>query len=104
MLNFPTIKNLQIIRVCTKLHNFVIYMAQVERKGRGRIGPFQGNRVDPSAYGIAVLNDGGQNGNSIFGFLELLVVDDDIPASFWYMDFVDCWRNTMLADTESNGI
>ena len=75
-------------------------MAQVEGNGRGRIGPFQGDRVDPSAYGIVVLNGGGQNGDSIFGFLETSMVDDDIPPSIWYMDFDDSRRNTMLADRE----
>ena len=68
MLNFPTIKNLQIIRACTKLHNFVIRMAQVEGNGRGRIGPFQGDTIDPSAYGIVALNGSGQNGDSILEF------------------------------------
>ena len=79
-------------------------MSQVEGNGRGRVGPLQGDMVDPSAYGIVALNGGGQNGDRIFGFLETLMVDDDIPASFWYMDFNDSQRNTMLADIESNGV
>jgi hypothetical protein len=31
ILNFATCKNAQIIRVCTKLHNFVIHMAHAGR-------------------------------------------------------------------------
>jgi hypothetical protein len=51
-LNYSMPKNTQIIRVCTKLHNFVIHMAQAKGNGNGRIGQFHGNNVNPWMYGI----------------------------------------------------
>ena len=105
ILNFATRKNAQIIRVCTKLHNFVIRMAHAEGNGAGRVGQFQGDTVNPLTYGILPLECGaGQV--SEFGFLESSNVDDDSspPCSLQWMDFDSSLRDACVADIISSGI
>lgn len=102
-MNFATRKNAQIIRVCTKLHNFVIRMAHAEGNGAGRVRQFQGDTVNPLTYGILPLECGaGQV--SEFGFLESSNVDDDSSCSLQSMDFDSSLRDACVANIISSGI
>ena len=109
-LNFSTRKNAQIIRVCTKLHNFVIRMAHAEGNGAGRVGQFQEDTVEdtvnPLAYGILPLEC--RAGKvSVFGFLESSNVDNDFTptsCSLQWMDFDSSRRDACVADIISSGI
>ena len=96
-------KNAQIIRVCTKLLNFVIHMSHAEGNGAGRVGPFQVDTVNPLTYGILPLECGaGQV--SEFGFLESSNVDDDSSCSLQWMDFDSNLHDACVADIISSGI
>eukprot|EP00957_Ditylum_brightwellii_P200873 15311884-Ditylum_brightwellii.AAC.1 len=58
-LNFHTGKNLQIICLCTKLHNYCI------RITHHRIKQFEGDTVNPSDYGIEPLGTNSSRCNTI---------------------------------------
>lgn len=66
-LNCTSEKNAKIIRVCAKLHNYCIRMKQT--RGETYAERFHTDRPEPSRFGIAPLNDGG-NRRSDWGFLE----------------------------------
>ena len=76
-LNFLSQKNAQIIRVCTKLHNYCIRMKHL--RGEGRIGRIEGN-PDPSAFSIVGLNGEG-NRRSPMGYLKTHPADDPVDYS-----------------------
>ena len=99
-LNYSTPKNAQIIRVCTKLHNFVIRMAQAEGNGNGRIGQFHGNNVNPRMYGIEPM------GAREFGYLPSSNVDDDDTSlySLLWRDYDNGRCKSCMADVLSTGI
>ena len=104
-LNFSVAKNAQIIRVCMKLHNFVI-RKKMERGG-GKIPRFEGDTVDPRKYGIDAIISDNPNQCSRFGFLETSNKDDDdipvTPASSLF--FTDCSRRSeMIADIKHRPI
>ena len=110
-MNFSTAKTAQIIRVCTKLHNYVIRMtiAEGEAAGdytRGRIGHLTGDVVDPTLYDIVPLAGDGQNRGSRFGFLETFPDDDDVDPSFLcsLMDTDGSHHDGVVSEIESNGM
>ena len=103
-LNFHSAKNAKIIRVCTKLHNYVIRKAkEIGNEDYNTVGVFDGDVVDPQQYGIDPLRGGGPNGNSDFGFLQTHP-DVDEQDLFSTTD-VDCSRrDSMVADLQSFSI
>ena len=77
-LNYSTVENAKIVRVCTKLHNYCIRMKHI--KGNGKIRPFPEDSVEPISYGIIALADGG-NRNYELGFLPTLPSPDETDAA-----------------------
>ena len=67
-LNCTTEKNARIVRVCAKLHNYCIRMKQ--KRGDGRIQRFDGERPEPSAFGIVPQEGVGLGECGRFGFRE----------------------------------
>ncbi len=85
-LNYSTQKNAQIIRICTKLHNYVIRMAQADGDEYGTVGSFCCDTINPLAHGFVPLNVDGQV--SEFGFLATSNVDDEATSfSLQLMDY-----------------
>ena len=72
-LNYKLEKNAKIVRVCTKLHNYCIHMAQQD--GGGRSGVIEGGDFDPIEYGIKWMTGVG-NQHSSNGYLETSPLDD----------------------------
>ena len=95
-LNCSSPNNANIIRVCTKLDNFCIRMKQA--RGEGRFPTFEGDTVDPAAYGISPLDAGGSR-KSKFGFLEPYPGGD---LDFNYSSLTPCFsrRNSCLAEVQ----
>jgi hypothetical protein len=102
-LNFTSVKNAKIIRVCTKLHNYVICKSKEAGDDYGTVGVFYDDVVDTQSYGIIPLQGGGPNGNSDFGFLttQSNVVEQ---ALFSMADIDSSRRNSIVADLESFSI
>jgi hypothetical protein len=99
VLNYCTPKNAQIIRVCAKLHNFVIRMEQAEGNGNGRIEQFHGDNVNPQVHGIEPM------GGIEFGYLPSSNVDDETSFnSLPWTDYDSSRREACLADVLSTGI
>jgi hypothetical protein len=97
-LNCNIEKNAQIIRVCVKLHNFVIRMQQ--REGGGRIGRFEGDSVIPREYGITPLPENGP-----MGFVPTMVEDeDDNTFMFSVFDTDASLRDSIVAEISSRTI
>ena len=103
-LSYSTRKNAQIIRVCTKLHNFVIRMDQAHGEDSGRVGAFSGETVSPLAHGILPLSVNGHV--SEFGFLPSSNVDDETTSTLspQWVDYDSSRRTSCLADVASSGI
>lgn len=83
MLNFANTKNSQIIRVCTKLHNYCIRMGLKEGTYERPIvsGDVDDlDDIDPAAFGIDPIDSGG-NRKSKWGYLETWPDDDGICYS-----------------------
>ena len=73
MLNYKIEKNAQIVRVCTKLYNYCIHMAQQD--GGGKIAVIEGDNFDLIEYGIKpMLGEGNQSSSN--RYLETLAQDD----------------------------
>ena len=96
-LNYSSAKNAQIVRVCTKLHNYCI-RKQLER-GEGSVPRFVGSTVAPDEYGIEQRNDG-ENRVSDFGFLETEGGDD----GYWSLMPNFSRRNEVVADVVSRDL
>ena len=96
-LNYATEKNAQIIRVCTKLHNYCIRKKQ--ERGEGSVPRFEGSTVTPADYGIHALNDGG-NRFSEFGFLETEGGED----GFWSLAPDFSRRNELVGAIKSRAL
>ena len=102
-LNFHSAKNAKIVRVCTKLHNYVIRRAkEIGNKDYDTVGVFNGDVVDPQQYGIDPLQGGSPNGNSVFFLQTHPDVDEQ---DLFSTTGVDCSRrNSMVADIQSFSI
>ncbi len=98
-LNFHSANNAKIIRVCTKLHNYVIRRAKKIGNDYDTVGVFDGDVVDPQQYGIDPLQGGGPNGNSDFGFLPTHP-DVEEQELFSTTDVISSLRNSMVADIQ----
>jgi hypothetical protein len=98
-LNYSTPKNTQIIRVCTKLHNFIIHMAQAEGNRNGRIGQFHEDNVNRWMYGIEPM------GAREFGYLPSSNVDNDDTSlySLLWRDYDSGRHKSCMADVLSTG-
>jgi hypothetical protein len=57
------------IRVCTKLHKYVIQKSKEAGSNYGTVGLFEIDVIDPCCFEIEQLQGDGPNGNSAFGFL-----------------------------------
>jgi hypothetical protein len=102
-LNFHLAKNAKIIRVCTKLHNYVIRRAKEIGNNNYIIGLFNGDIVDPQQYGIDPLQGGGPNGNCDFEFLPTRPdVDEQELFSTTDVDSSRC--DNIVADLQSFAI
>jgi hypothetical protein len=97
------LKMQKIICVCTKLHNYVIRKSKEAGDDYGTVGVFYGDVVDPQSYGIILLQGGGPNGNSDFGFLptQSNIVEQ---ALFSTMNIDSSRRDSIVADLESFSI
>jgi hypothetical protein len=102
-MNFVPAKNAKIIRVCTKLHNYVICKSKEAGSDYGTVGVFEDDVVDPCCYGIEQLQGDGPNGNSDFGFLATQSdFDEQILISTTEID--SSRRDSIVADFESFSI
>ena len=54
-LNFASAKNIKIICVCTKLHNYVIRKSKEAGSDYGTVGVFHDDNVHPQCYGMEPL-------------------------------------------------
>ncbi len=100
-LNYSTQKNAQIIRICTKLYNYVIRMTQADGDEYGTVGSFCYDTVNPLAHGIVPLNVDGRV--SEFGYLPTYNVDDEATSfSLQLMDYDSSWREVCLANVISS--
>jgi hypothetical protein len=102
-LNFHSAKNAKIIRVCVKLHNYVIRKAKEIGDDYGTVGVFDGDVVDPQQYGIEPLQGGNPNDNSAFGFLPTYP-DVDEQELFSTTDVDSSRRDNIVADLQSFSI
>lgn len=93
-LSYSIEKNAQIIRVCAKLHNFVIRMEQ--REGRGRGERIFSDIIDPSEYGIDALKEHGP-----MGFIPTST-EDDFAFSIFETD--SSLRNAIVAECTSRAL
>ncbi len=102
-LNFASVKNAKIIRVCTKLHSYVICRSKEAGEDYGTVGVIYGDVVDPQFYGIIPLQGEGQNSNRDFVFLR---TQSDIVEQtlFSTTDIVSSRRDSIVADLESFSI
>jgi hypothetical protein len=102
-LNYSTQKNSQIICICTKLHKYVIRMAQADGDEYGTVGSFCQNAVNLLAHGIVPLNVDGQV--SEFRYFASSNTDDEATSiSLQLIDYASSWREACLADVISRGI
>ena len=103
-MNFHSAKNAKIIRVCTKLHNYVIRKAkEIGNEDYNTVGVLDEDVVDPQQYGIDPLRRGGPNGNSDFGFFQIHP-DVDVQDLFSTTDVHCSRRDSMVADLQSFSI
>ena len=99
-MNFLSAKNAKIIRVCTKLHNYVIRKAkEIGNEDYDTVGVFDGDVVDPQQYGIDPWQGGGPNGNSDFVILQAHPAVDE--QDLFSTTDIDCSRrDSMVADIQ----
>ena len=91
------------IRVCAKLHNYVIRKAKETGDDYDTVGLFDGDVVDPQQFGIEPLQVGGPNDNSDFVFLPTHP-DVDEQDLFSTTDVNRSRRDSMVADLQSFSI
>ncbi len=102
-MNFHSAKNAKLIRVCTKLHNYVICRAKEIGNSYDTVEVFDGDVVDPQQYGIDPLQGGGPKGNSDFVFLPTHPdVEEQELFSTTDVDSSRC--DSMVADIQSFSI
>ncbi len=82
-LNYSTQKNAQIIHICTKLHNYVIRIAQADGDEYDMVGSFCRDTVNPLAHGIVPLNVDGRV--SEFGYL---AVKPSSRRADWWLECI----------------
>ncbi len=102
-MNFHLAKNAKIIRVCTKLHNYVIRRTKKIGNNMDTVGLFNRDIIDPQQYGIDPLQGGGPNGNYDFGFLPTHP-DVDEQELFSTTDVDSSRHDNIVADLQSFAI
>ena len=102
-MNFAPAKNGKIIRLCIKLHNYVIRKSKEAGSDYGTVGVFHDDNVHPQYYGIKPLQGDGPNGNSDFGFLATQANADE-QILFSTLDVDSSRLDSMVADIESSSI